>query len=447
MATRRAASAADGERLRPRSIAAESTERSAAEPLTSGVAGPLLGISLNGFFLYLGALRLVDVAPRTPITGVYYGLLGFAIAVVVWDHRARLVSRVRAGAVTAAVFGAASATLAVWFLASAAFLSDGTSASRLLAAQLVFWTIPTALLALSLSRRQLEGALFTIAALGLLFVAIDAVALVADAGALGDRFSPIPKLDPIRAALIPALGALAVLSVRPRNRALEHARPAAIFLLTAFAVVPGSRGPLAALAVGGAVAIALAWRSTGPRVLVALALGAALGAVLAATTGTSRHLTSELEGSPRAGEQAPISSLKIRERLIRKALRAAVERPLAGNGVGTLVDDTPEAYRMGIAGRRTYPHNTFVEALYSLGVPGLVLFVAALAAAVAALVRLARRARDALAVFAVAFFAFAFVNSNLTGEIGADAPLWTASALAIGLLAAFRLSGGRAERT
>ncbi|MDQ3875019.1 MAG: hypothetical protein M3322_05630, partial [Actinomycetota bacterium] len=158
--------------------------------MTARVAGPLLGISLNGFFLYLGALRLVGVEPRTAITGVYYGLLGLTIAVVVWDHRARLASRLRAGAATAAVFGAASAALAAWFLASAAFLSDGTSASRLLAAQLVFWTIPTALLALSLSRRQLESALLTIAALGLLFVAIDAAALAADAGALGDRFSP-----------------------------------------------------------------------------------------------------------------------------------------------------------------------------------------------------------------------------------------------------------------
>jgi O-antigen ligase len=405
-------------------------------------------VSLNGFFLYLGALAAVGIEPRTALTGAYFGLLGVTLLVLAWPRRGRIRARVDAGGRTAAVFIVSAGLLAAWFLASAAFLSDGTSVSRLLAAELVFWTIPTALLALSLSPRQLETALVTVVVLGLLFAAVDAGALVADFGALGDRFSPIPKLDPIRAALIPALAALAALCLPQRTTALERARLAAIFLLTALAVIPGSRGPLAALAVGGAAAIALSWRSTGRRVLLALALGATVGAVLAATTGTSRHLTSELErGAPRAREQAPISSLKIRERLLRKSLRAAAERPLTGHGIGTLVDDTPEAYRMGIAGRRTYPHNTFVEALYSLGVPGLLLFVAALAAAVSALVRLARRARDALTVFAVAFFAFALVNTNLTGELGADAPLWTSSALAIGLLAASRRSAGRAEAT
>jgi len=40
-----------------------------------------------------------------------------------------------------------------------------------------------------------------------------------------------------------------------------------------------------------------------------------------------------------------------------------------------------------------------------------------------------------LLFFAAGLYAFAFARSNLSGEIGADAALWAAGALAVGLYA------------
>ena len=411
-------------------IAAESTDAARPAARRDRLAGPALAFSLSGFFVYLGALAAVGVEPRTTLTGAYYGLLGVALVALAWPGRDRVRARIEAGGATARVFLGCAGLLASWFLASAALLSDGTSLSRRLAALLLFWTIPSVLLALSLSRPQLERALWTLAALGLLLVAIDVLALLFDRGGdLGDRFSPIPKLDPITAGQIPALGALALLCLAPRTGRAQAARLGAIFLLAAFTLIPGSRGPLAALAVGAAVVLVLAWRRTGLRVVVALVLGVAVGWTIAGAVGTSSHLTSsQLESTAR------ISSSAIRRKLIEKALRAVPKRPLLGQGVGTLVDDTPEAHRMGIAGRRTYPHNGFVEALYSLGPIGLALYVAALGAVAVALVRLLRDRRDALVEFVIAFVCFAFVGSNLSGELGADAWFWAAAGLAIGVL-------------
>jgi O-antigen ligase len=420
--------------VRPELIAAESREEGAGGSLRARLAGPALGFSLNGFFVYLGALAAVGIEPRTALTGAYYGLLGVALLALAWPGRRRIAARIDAGGRTAAVFAASAALLAAWFLASAALLSDGTAPSRRFAAQLLFWTVPSVLLALSLNQRQLVGALWTVAGLGLLFVLVDVVALLVPSGEdLGDRFSPIPDLDPITAAQIPALGAVALVCLSLRDGRLAAGRLAALFVLAAFAVIPGSRGPLAALAVGSVAVLALAWRRTGPLVIAALVLGAAAGALIATEVGSERHLTSELSSSG-SGDTAPISSLNIRKQLLEKAVRAVPDAPLLGNGVGTLVDDTPEARRMGIAGRATYPHNNFVEAIYSLGAFGLALYAAAVAAAAWALVQVARRARDALAVFGVAFFAFAFVSSNMSGELGADAWLWTAAALGVALL-------------
>ena len=376
---------------------------------------------------------------------MYYGALGAVLAVLVWANRETLVARLRGGGRALAVFALAAGALAVWFELNAAFLSEG-SLSRRLAAQLLFWTAPTVLLALALTRRQLVDALWTVCALGLAFVAIDLVALAVDPDAdpHGDRFSPIADLDPITAAHVPALAALAFLALRPERPLLRGARLVAIPVLVAFAVAPGSRGPLAALAIGAAVLLVLAWRATGPRVVAGLALGAVAGTLLAAAVGSTSHLTSG--GAAGGGETGPISSLHIRQQLWSKSLRAIPDDPLVGNGVAALVDDTPEARRMGVAGRRTYPHNTFVEAAYSLGVPGLLLFVSAIAAGAWGVFQVRRAGGGVLPDFAVAFFLFALVNSNLTNELATDVWLWTAAALGVSLLAARRLAA-RPART
>ena len=446
MATRRAVSRVEGGAVAsPRAIAAESTLGARAALLGKRLAGPALAFSLNGFFVYLGVLDLAGVAPRTATTGVYYGGLGAVLTVLVWANRQTLVAHARAGGRVLAVFALAAGALAVWFELNAALVSEG-SLSRRLAAQLLFWTVPTVLLALSLTRRQLEDALWAILALGLTFVAIDAVALAVDphGDPLGDRFSPIAELDPITAAQVPALAAVACLALRPERASLRRGRLLALPVLVAFAVAPGSRGPLAALALAALAMLWLSWRTTGPRVGAGLALGAVAGTLLAAGVGSTSHLTSG--GAADGGETGRISSLHIRQQLWSKSLRAVPDEPLVGNGVGALVDDTPEARRMGIAGRHTYPHNTFLEAAYSLGVPGLLLFVSAIAAGAWALVRVRRAGGGVLPDFTAALFLFALVNSNLTNALGTDVWLWTAAAVSVSLLAMRRLEAGQAAR-
>lgn len=386
----------------------------------------------------------VGVEPRTATTGAYYATLGVVLSVLVWANRETLVAHVRAGGRPLAVFALAAGALALWFETNAALLSEG-ALSRRLAAQLLFWTVPTILLAVALTRRQLVDALWTIFALGLAFVAIDLVALVVnpDGDPHGDRFSPIADLDPITAAHVPALAAVVCVALRPERPLARRMRLFAIPVLVAFAVAPGSRGPLAALALAAVALLVLAWRATGPRVAAGLVVGLVVGIVLAAALGSTRHLTS---GSA-DGETGPISSLHIRQQLWSKSLRAIPDAPVVGNGVGALVDDTPEAYRMGVGGRRTYPHNTFIEAGYSLGVPGLLLFVSAIAAGAWALIRVRRGGGGMLPDFTVALFLFALVNSTLTNELATDVWLWTAAALSVSLLASRRLAERSAART
>ena len=443
MATRKEPGGRRAARVDPGAMPQESRALPAEAPrghrtLADRLAGPLLGFSLNGFFVYLGLLDVLDVSPRRGLTGAYYLLLGSVIAIVVWTRRAVLVERVRSGGRVALLFAVSAASLLVWLGLSALLFSEG-ELSRRLGLQLVLWTVPTLLLALSLDGPQLRAALLTVVVLGLVFAFVDLIALLEVA--ISDRFSPIAELDPITAGQICALAAVALLPLGGWHGRAGIARLGAVSLLVACAFLPGSRGPVLALAVAALAVCVLSWRATGPRVVAALLVGAVAGALLAQAIGSARHFTSNFSG---AGETGPISSTEIRKKLLGKALRAVPDRPLQGHGVGTLVDDTVEAKRMGIAGRRTYPHNTFVEAAYSAGVPGLALLVAALAAAAWGLLRLLRRRGDPLVVFAVAFFAFAFVNANVSNELAADAWLWSACGIAIALAGAARLgSGGR----
>jgi len=407
------------------------------ERVAARLAGPVLGLALNGFFLYIGLLELLGTSPRPALTGAWYALIGGAMAALAWSQRATLRERIGRGGRPLALFALTGVALAALFLASAAFASEGDLARRL-AFQLVLWTIPAVLLALSLSRQQLDRALAVIVVLGLAFAALELVALAQDSGA-DDRFSPFSELDPITAAHIPAFACVALLAL-PGGRARTALGALALAALVAGTVLPGSRGPLLALGVGLAVYCAASWRTTGFRVLGAVALGVAAGLLLASQAGSSRHLISDLPREKAAEDsRPPISSLRIRQRLIAKALGDVAEKPLLGHGVGMLVDDTPEAYRMGIAGRRTYPHNNFVEAAYSLGLVGLGLFSVALGASLWALGVLIRRRRsDRLAVFAAAFFAFAFVNANLSGELAAYPWSWAAAAIVLVLYAGIR---------
>jgi O-antigen ligase len=408
----------------------------------------LLAFSLNGFFLYLALLDAVDVDPSTPLTGTYYAALGAGLAAAVWRRRKILVSRLRSRRLPLVVCLTAAAALAGWFLLNTLLLSDGPLARRL-AGLLVLWTIPTALLALTLRARELPVVARALVALGLILIPIEALA-VARAGDEVFRFTPIAELDVITAGLVPAIAAVAALSLRPSTTRTLVGLLAIVALLTAAAVVPGSRGPVLALLVAAlALAFVRPLRLHAPA-LAAVAIGLALGSVVGSNVGSFGYLTSIPEDSP-AGEpsggatrQAPISTLSIRRQWIEDALGDAPERPLFGHGVGMFEDRTPEARLMGVYGQRTYPHNTFVEALYSLGIVGLIAYSAFLGAAAAALIVVWRRwgRREAALAFAVGIAAFAFVNTNVSGEVGSDALLWSAAAVALALYAESQATRG-----
>ena len=336
----------------------------------------------------------------------------------------------------------AAAALSGWFLLNTALLSDGPLARRL-AGLLVLWTIPTALVALSLRPRELSALAHGLVALALLLVPIEALAITR-AGSDVFRFSPIADLDVISAGLIPSIGAIAALSLRPASARGRILQLAIVTVLVAAAVVPGSRGPVLAL-VAATLALVLV---RPPRLAaaagVAVALGLVAGSAIGSNIGSLGYLTStpasESFDHPdgRARPRPPISTLSVRRHWIEDAVRETPERPIFGHGVGMFEDNTPEARLMGVDGQRTYPHNTFVEAAYSLGVLGLLAFVAFVGSALVALVAVVRtrvRIPEPAVPFALALGVFAFVNTNVSGEIGSDALLWSAVAIALALYA------------
>jgi O-antigen ligase len=404
-----------------------------------------LAASLNGFFIYLGALDVVGRAPRTSTTAAWYSLVGLICLVCAWQHRATLAERLSSRQRPIVAFAVASGLLACWFLLNVLLVSHG-SLSRTFAALLVLWTIPTAVLALSLPANQLTRAAHGLAFLGLAFLAIE-IAVLLNSRVASTRFSPIAYLDPISAAQYPAIGAVALLALGRSAGTRELLRAVGIALLVAAAVLPGSRGPVLALVVAATILVLLRWRESWKLVLPALVVGFALGYAGTVNIGSSYYLTEAIPGAstlssppqqkgqpPPAEQPPPISTISIRREWWSSALRAIPNEPVVGHGVAMFVDNTPEARRMGVAGTRTYPHNSLIESAYSLGVLGALPYLIFLGAAIWALLRLATRRPPGVAIaLAVGLYAFAFVSANLSGEIGADASLWSAGALAAGL--------------
>jgi O-antigen ligase len=400
-----------------------------------------LALSLNGFFVYLAVLDAVGRAPRTSTTAAWYALMGFSCLAGAVLCRETLAARLRDRRRLVLVWTVGSALLAAWFLANVALVSEGRL-SRIFAALLILWSLPTAVLALGLSRSDFRPFALAAASLGGLFVAIEVVS-AAHAQITAGRFAPLAHLDPISAAQYPAFGAIALLTLRPRHRLLWAA---AVAVLVAGTILPGSRGPIVALVAGVVVCVAFAWHRVAWLAVAAVAAGLALGGAGTAIVGSSCYLTYSTPGTSNAQgcdqsslKGPPISTFHIRREWWSAAARAVPDDLLVGHGVAMFVDNTPEAHRMGVAGTRTYPHNSPLESAYSLGAIGAVLYAIFIGGALLALVRLARRRDTALALVA-GLWVFAFASANLSGEIGADAAVWATSALAIGVYASAMIS-------
>ena len=395
----------------------------------------LVAVSLNGFFVYLLVLDWLSVRPRTPLTAAYYAALGAMLAVAAWNLRGRLHERVRSGNRTVLVFAASAGGLAVWFLLNVALISEG-SLSRKLAALLVLSALPTAILAAALEEEQLAVVGYAIVGLGLAFASITIVdALRTDSPSA--RLSPIAELDAISAAKTAAMSAVAAFALAFPAGRFRAGALACAGLLAGVSIVPAGRGPVVALVVA-VVVMAFADRSRQAAIAMSvLAFGIAGGAAAASQVGSFGYFENSLSGF--TGDATPtredVSSISIRRQWLEKAIRDTPERPLFGHGVGMLVDDTPEAEVMGVAGQRVYPHNVLVEAAYSLGALGLVLLLAFMATTFRAAAALARGSPSAGERLVVGLLAFAVANGMVSGEIGADAILWTTALVAVALYA------------
>jgi O-antigen ligase len=394
------------------------------------LAPVVLAVSLNGFFLYLGSLALVNIAPRTRLTFCWYAVVGVVCVATTILYRSVLVSRLRANSRVVGAALTAAIVLAAWFELNALFIGR-TSLAEHFAALLVLSSLPTAVLALSTPRRLFEQTARLIGALGLVFLVIEVARLNRLSGDV-QRFSPIPHLDPISAGGYAALGAVCIVSLRPSGLRAGIVQAVLAAALIAGSTTVGSRGPVLAAGVGCVAAAIIGRRPTRLIAIAALVAGILIGTVAARSTGTYAYLTNSVGGGTSSAE--PISTFHIRLEWLRSAFEQAPERPLFGHGVAQFVDETPEAHRMGVAGQKIYPHNELAEAAFSLGILGLIPYLVLIATTIIASVELGLT-RSTVARIAGGLVAFAAVSTSVSGEIGADVIVWTAAALVIGAYA------------
>jgi hypothetical protein len=439
--------------------------------------GALLALALSGFFVYLA---VVDVAGRGTATIEYDAVLAGLMLFAAWRGRAVLAARLRVLGRLETMWLVSAALLVAWFLGNGLLYRVGGHEAHLLMALLVLVTLPSLALALSLDQHGLADLRRWIVALGLGLVVGDVIAVLVGTPLIAGRFSPIERLDPINAGLVPALAGAVALSAPVRGKRARILQTLLLAALVAGTVLPGSRGPVLALALTLALGALVAPRSLAAVAVAGFAIGLALGYPASKSLGTEQYLSQGVTdvvtgiqggrgnpngagagsepGSPgaptnvdlvrvlggftggaRTTAQAsestlpPISTFRIRRYWLMSALKAAPDKPLLGHGLVALPDNSPEAHRMGVAGMVVYPHNDLVESVYSLGIAGLVLFLLLIGLPMVAGYRLLRRTGGAVPLLVALMFTFAFFESNFSGEIGADSLLWASAGLLVAL--------------
>lgn len=413
------------------------TATRAPQHLRVALPGVIVAVSWSGFWLYLGALDLLGIQTRTVYSVLIYGTIALALAAVISMRRDLLIQRLQRSSPIARVWLASASLLALMFAYGALVTGHGPLAHRLLGVFVVS-TIPTTIAVAALSWRDLAHVRAALVILGLLFVVINLFASRHGAPLVG-RFSPIENLDPISASLISVVACIAALTYRFKSVRATSAQAAACFAFAAAAMLNGSRGPIVALIVAVVFAVLFDRRLTMIALAAAIAVGIVVGSKLeVALIGQPPALTSLANEarSPNKPQQpketsVAISSLHIRQEWLSSAIRKIPQRPVLGHGIGTLVDDTPEAAAMGIKGELVYPHNDAVEAFYSLGAVGGILFALVVGLPLIALWRNRRVLNLPLLRFVPVLFVFALAECNFSGEIGTDVILWSLAAFAI----------------
>lgn len=280
--------------------------------------------------------------------------------------------------------------------------------------------------------------------LSLIVGAVTSVALVrglttgTQAANVGGRFSLNEQASPIglgRAAAEAILIGTSILlaSRSPFRRLLAFG---ALPLIAVSFIAAGSRGPVLGLLVGIVVLLGMTLRDRRTRqrsVLLALAVvaGALLVSQLVPNNDVQRSL-SVLTGS---GEGLSSNG---RSQLWGAAESAFQAHPLTGVGTGGFASIRP---------LDVYPHNLFLEVAAELGILGLIPLVVMLMAAMAAVVRGYRAApvdERAHVAVAAALFLAAFVNAQVSGDIGTNSGLWLSIGLIYGITSRYGATRSRA---
>lgn len=423
----------------------------------------LVAVAVNGFFLYLAVLAASGRIPHTRTTAPYYAVLGLLLLGVAVRRRRHVLATLRERAVGSRVWVVSAFLLGVWFLANGALLRAGGSEAKHLVGQFVLVTAPAALAVLAFERAEVEQLWRALIALGLVFVAIELGVFAAGSQLVAERFTPLHGLDPISAATIPAVAAAAVYGWRTRSARHHRVKLALLALFFAATLAEGSRGPAVALflTVAAVAALTLSRRAV-LDAAATLVAGILIGLVAAQGVGTGNYLKQGFEDTAHLGRQSPqpthagggtgtgtgtgkphrdvpraadLSTVRLRAEWLRLSFDRWTEKPIFGHGISALPNDTSGARLMGTYGTRIYPHNDFAEAIYSLGIVGFLLFVAFVCAAFVGSISLLRRRRGPLETLAFALLLLFFLESNFSGEIGADVGLWASSALVVALRA------------
>jgi hypothetical protein len=410
---------------------------SATPHVSLGFPGAIIAVSWSGFWLYLGALDLLGVRTRTAYSVVAYALIAAGLTALIWARRSLLVERIRRSSPVGLVWLVTGSLLALTFAYGALITGHGPLAHRLLGV-FVISTIPATVAVAALSRRDLAQVRTALVGIALVFTLINLIASRHGAPP-GERFSPIANLDPISASLISDIGCVAALTFHFGSARAIAAQASVCFALAASAMLNGSRGPVAALIVAVAFLLLIERRRATIALALSIALGIAAGSrveiVLIGQPPALTSLVNEAHGPSKAQQpkttSIPISSLHIRREWLDSAIHKFPEKPLFGHGIGTLVDNTPEAAAMGVKGELVYPHNDAVEALYSLGIVGGLLFALLVLLPAVSLWRNRTLLKLPLPKFVLVLFVFAFAECNFSGEIGTDAILWSVGAFAV----------------
>ena len=199
-------------------------------------------------------------------------------------------------------------------------------------------------------------------------------------GALGDADTEGTLLG---VAVILLVGLLACL---PRGSALRRWGPVGVLLLTLGVVNAGSRGGLVALACGVAAGVFLGGRWRYKALTVLVCAGAALGIYV--TTVAPQAASKHLSGTGSTG----------RSDLWKVGLRVFETHPVGGVGAGNFssvsVDylqqvDNVSAGQYIISQKPKPVHNTYLELLADLGIPGLVAFLVIVVGSISAAMKAA----------------------------------------------------------